>query len=60
MLAESGGRPLPGSRFDLDPGSLGYVIPTDGGPDLRARVAGRSGRGADAAVFTGRRSRPKM
>jgi len=52
MLAESGVRPLSASRFDLDPGDLGYVIPTDGAPDLRARVADRYGREVDEAVFT--------
>jgi aspartate/methionine/tyrosine aminotransferase len=52
MLAESGVRSLPASRFDLDPGRLGYVIPTDGAPALRAEVAARYGREADEAVFT--------
>ncbi|PSQ39060.1 aminotransferase [Halobacteriales archaeon SW_5_70_135] len=52
MLAESGIRSLPAERFDTDPGKLGYVIPTDGDPDLRARVAERYGRDADEVLFT--------
>ena len=52
MLAESGIRSLPPSRFDTDPGELGYVIPTNGDPALRGRVAARYGRGADEVVFT--------
>lgn len=52
MLAESGIRSLPASRFDTDPGELGYVIPTNGDPALRERVAERYGRGADEVVFT--------
>ncbi len=52
MLAESGIRSLPAARFDLDPGKLGYVIPTNGAPDLRAEIAGRYDRSADEVVFT--------
>ena len=52
MLAESGIRSLDASRFDTDPGELGYVIPTDGDPAFRERVAGRYGRAADEVVFT--------
>jgi aspartate/methionine/tyrosine aminotransferase len=52
MLAESGVRSLPASEFDLDPGELGYVIPTEGAPDLRARVGERYGRGGDEVLFT--------
>ena len=52
MLAESGIRSLPAERFDTDPGTLGYVIPTNGDPDLRARVAERYGRDADEVLFT--------
>ncbi|MFB6171024.1 MAG: aminotransferase class I/II-fold pyridoxal phosphate-dependent enzyme [Haloarculaceae archaeon] len=52
MLAESGIRSLPASRFDTDPGDLGYVVPTDGDPTLRARVADRYGRSADEVCFT--------
>jgi aspartate/methionine/tyrosine aminotransferase len=52
MLAESGVRPLPASRFDTDPPDLGYVVPTDGDPDLRAAIAGRYGREADEVTFT--------
>jgi aspartate/methionine/tyrosine aminotransferase len=52
MLAESGVRSLPASRFDTDPGDLGYVIPTDGDPALRERVGERHGRDADEVVFT--------
>jgi len=52
MLAESGIRPLSASRFDLDPGRLGYVIPTNGDPEFRATVADRYGRDADEVVFT--------
>jgi aspartate/methionine/tyrosine aminotransferase len=52
MLAESGIRSLPASRFDTDPGDLGYVIPTDGDPDFRSEVATRYGRSADEVIFT--------
>ncbi|QLG61411.1 aminotransferase class I/II-fold pyridoxal phosphate-dependent enzyme [Halorarum salinum] len=52
MLAESGIRSLPADRFDLDPGDVGYVIPTNGDPDLRADVGDRYGRSADEVLFT--------
>jgi aspartate/methionine/tyrosine aminotransferase len=52
MLAESGVRPLPVSRFDTDPPDLGYVIPTDGDPEFRGEVAARYGRDADEVTFT--------
>ncbi|WP_255192559.1 aminotransferase class I/II-fold pyridoxal phosphate-dependent enzyme [Natronobeatus ordinarius] len=52
MLAESGIRSLPASRFDTDPGDLGYVIPTNGDPAFRADVAERYGRDADEVLFT--------
>jgi aspartate/methionine/tyrosine aminotransferase len=52
MLAESGVRPLSPDRFDLVPDDLGYVIPTNGDPDLRARVGKRYGRGADEVLLT--------
>jgi aspartate/methionine/tyrosine aminotransferase len=52
MLAESGIRSLDSSRFDTDPGELGYVIPTDGDPEFRARVADRYDRSADELCFT--------
>lgn len=52
MLAESGIRSLDASRFDLDAGELGYVIPTDGDPDLRARIADRYDRSAEEVVCT--------
>jgi len=52
MLAESGIRSLDSERFDTDPGELGYVIPTDGDPELRGEVAGRHGRTADELAFT--------
>lgn len=52
MLAESGIRSLSADRFDLDPGELDYVIPTDGDPEFRAEVGERYGRGADEVVFT--------
>ena len=52
MLAESGIRPLPASEFDLDPGDLGYTIPTAGDPALRERVGERYGRPAEEVVFT--------
>jgi len=52
MLAESGIRSLDASRFDLDPGRLGYVIPTDGDPEFRADVADRYDRGPDEIAFT--------
>jgi aspartate/methionine/tyrosine aminotransferase len=52
MLAESGVRSLPASEFDLDPGELGYVIPTEGDPGLRGRVGERYGRSAEEVLFT--------
>ncbi|MFB6353790.1 MAG: aminotransferase class I/II-fold pyridoxal phosphate-dependent enzyme [Halobacteriales archaeon] len=52
MLAESGIRSLSSDRFDTDPGELGYVIPTNGDPALRGRVADRYGRSRDEVVFT--------
>lgn len=52
MLAESGIRSLEASRFDLDPGKLGYVIPTNGDPAFRRELAGRYGRGKDEILFT--------
>jgi aspartate/methionine/tyrosine aminotransferase len=52
MLAESGIRPLPASEFDLDPGELGYTIPTAGDPELRARVGERYDRPAEEVLFT--------
>lgn len=52
MLAESGIRSLPAAAFDLDPGELGYVIPTNGDPGLRARIAERYDRSADEVLCT--------
>ena len=52
MLAESGIRSLDAGRFDLDPGRLGYVIPTNGDPEFRASVGERYGRTADEVLFT--------
>ncbi|MFP9191825.1 aminotransferase class I/II-fold pyridoxal phosphate-dependent enzyme [Natronosalvus vescus] len=52
MLAESGIRSLPASRFDTDPGDLGYVIPTDGDPEFRAAVADRYDRDPEEVLFT--------
>jgi aspartate/methionine/tyrosine aminotransferase len=52
MLAESGIRSLAADRFDLDPGTLGYVIPTGGDPDFRAAVGERYDRPAEAVLFT--------
>ena len=52
MLAESGVRSISADRFDLDPGTLGYVIPTNGDPEFRADVAARYGRSADEVLFT--------
>ncbi|NKE35846.1 aminotransferase class I/II-fold pyridoxal phosphate-dependent enzyme [Natronococcus sp. JC468] len=52
MLAESGVRSLSTDRFDTDPGELGYVIPTNGDPDLRARIADRYDRVADEVLCT--------
>ena len=52
MLAESGIRSLSADRFDLDPGELGYVIPTDGDPEFRADVASRYDRGPEEVCFT--------
>ncbi|TKX54463.1 aminotransferase class I/II-fold pyridoxal phosphate-dependent enzyme [Halorubrum sp. SP3] len=52
MLAESGIRSLDADRFDLDPGKLGYVIPTNGDPEFRASVGDRYDRAADEVLFT--------
>jgi aspartate/methionine/tyrosine aminotransferase len=52
MLAESGIRSLRAERFDLNPGKLGYVIPTNGDPELRTEVADRYDRGVDEVLFT--------
>ena len=52
MLAESGIRPLAPDRFDLTPEGFGYVIPTNGDPDLRARIGERYGRDADEVLLT--------
>jgi aspartate/methionine/tyrosine aminotransferase len=52
MLAESGIRSLRADRFDTDPGEVGYVIPTNGDPELRARVGERYGRPAEEVAFT--------
>ncbi|WP_336036454.1 aminotransferase class I/II-fold pyridoxal phosphate-dependent enzyme [Halobacterium yunchengense] len=52
MLAESGVRSLPADRFDLDPGELGYVIPTKGGEAVREAVADDHGVTADEVVCT--------
>ena len=52
MLAESGIRSLPADRFDLDPGELGYVIPTNGDPDLRASIGARYDRGPEEVLLT--------
>ncbi|MFT4905730.1 MAG: aspartate/methionine/tyrosine aminotransferase, partial [Natronomonas sp.] len=52
MLAESGVRPLEASRFDTDPGELGYVIPTAGDPDFRADVGALHERTVEETIFT--------
>ncbi len=52
MLAESGVRSLPADRFDTDPGDLGYVIPTNGAPDVREAIAADYGRSADEVLCT--------
>ncbi|WP_435075321.1 aminotransferase class I/II-fold pyridoxal phosphate-dependent enzyme [Halorubrum sp. HHNYT27] len=52
MLAESGIRSLDASRFELDPGRLDYVIPTNGDPEFRASVGDRYGLSADEVLFT--------
>ncbi|QAU11680.1 aminotransferase class I/II-fold pyridoxal phosphate-dependent enzyme [Halorubrum sp. BOL3-1] len=52
MLAESGIRSLDASRFDLNPGRLGYVIPTNGDPEFRASVGDRYDRSAEEVLFT--------
>ncbi|MFT4889199.1 MAG: aspartate/methionine/tyrosine aminotransferase [Halobacteriales archaeon] len=52
MLAESGIRSLDASRFDTDPGPVGYVIPTNGDPDFRERIGERYDRPRDEVLFT--------
>jgi len=51
-LGDSGVRPLAADRFDLDPGSLGYVVPTNGDPDLRAAIGERYDRPAEEVLLT--------
>ncbi len=52
MFAESGIRSIDADRFDLDPGPLDYVIPTNGHPEFRASVGERYGRSGDEVIFT--------
>lgn len=52
MLAESGIRPLPASRFSIESGALGYVIPTNGDPALRAQIGSRYNRSAEELLAT--------
>ncbi|QLD84264.1 pyridoxal phosphate-dependent aminotransferase [Natronomonas halophila] len=52
MLAESGVRPLEASRFDTDPGELGYVIPTAGDPEFREAIGAHHDRTAEETIFT--------
>ena len=52
FLANSGIRTLKSDRFDLDPGSLGYVIPTNGDPELRAKIGERYDRSAEEVLLT--------
>jgi aspartate/methionine/tyrosine aminotransferase len=52
MLAESGIRSLDADRFDTDVGELGYVVPTNGDPEVRATVAEEYDRDADAVCCT--------
>ncbi len=52
MLAESGIRSLRADMFDLNPGKLGYVIPTNGDPDFREEIGERYDRGEDEVLFT--------
>jgi hypothetical protein len=52
MLAGSGTRALPVSEFDLDPGDLGYTIPTEGDPEFRTQVGERYGLSAAEVLFT--------
>ena len=52
MLAESGIRSLDADRFDTDVGDLGYVIPTNGDPEVRAAVAEQYDRTADEVCCT--------
>ena len=52
MLAESGVRSLDAGRFDTDPGKLGYVIPTNGAPDVREAIADSHGVTAAEVVCT--------
>lgn len=52
MLAESGIRSLDASRFELDPGELGYIIPTNGDPKLRGDIGKRYGRGKEEVLLT--------
>ncbi|MWG34125.1 aminotransferase class I/II-fold pyridoxal phosphate-dependent enzyme [Halomarina oriensis] len=52
MLAESGIRSLDADRFDTDVGELGYVVPTNGDPELRATIAEQYDRDAAEVCCT--------
>lgn len=52
MLGESGVRSLPASDFDTDPGDLGYVVPTNGDPAVRATLAERYDRKREEVLCT--------
>ncbi|MFB6197577.1 MAG: aminotransferase class I/II-fold pyridoxal phosphate-dependent enzyme, partial [Halobacteriaceae archaeon] len=52
MLAESGIRPLDASRFDCQPDTLNYVIPTNGDPGLRSEIGDRYDLPGDQVLFT--------
>jgi aspartate/methionine/tyrosine aminotransferase len=52
MLAESGIRSLSANRFDLDPGNLGYVIPTNGDKEVRTKIAARYDREPSEVLCT--------
>lgn len=52
MLAESGIRSLNADRFDLDVGTVDYVIPTNGSPEFRSTIADRYGREPGEVLLT--------
>ena len=52
MLAESGIRSLSTDRFDLDPGTFDYVIPTNGDPALREEIGDRYDRPPEEVLCT--------
>ncbi len=52
MLSESGIRSLKGEEFDFNTEKIGYVIPTNGDPELRNKIAKKYGVTKNNVLFT--------